>query len=939
MSEMTSDRSRTEVTAEEYSQNVIQNVRNNMIELTKLSHEQKPTMAHCLKLLTDVHSSGMTARHVSYIERLMYNIRSRGGVLLSELIQLFKIIEILVNQVGEHDEYILSLQEIVSTLGGAMLKERASDEQRFIQVAVDSVEQIALLLRIPDQNLRKQIIQAILGFWETKPVETDIRRLKNPSSKARNYEFRQCSKEFHQSVIEKSKIVETLVQSMALVTKDSQIRISILKVLEKLMKSSKANSSSFVSAKGPEYVVLSVAEAEKTTLPVVIDILWNAMEYGPQEVVVEQMSKLNSVSSMHGAFAKLMKSSISVNEKQLRNDLLVLFIQLAQSNASAPFVETRFLADIISFGCSNERNLTNSPLDFEFIQMLLTCLVIISADGAALRLIRQSDVVPYLLLPVQKLDEGEIYPTRSLYQWSPAQKEELQLLSLSLLTTLAPRLPDVFIQNNGAHKLMAFLFWSFQTDFSGHGNSILGVGGRGSARAQCRLTLRCIRALCCISGEIIGPYENSEEARSAIIASFVEEGIIDLLLLTLTNVNNLNDGERGEFVYIEDDCIDLEMQEDMLVILSLIAENSETQKELMQKSKLTQILIHYLSDLPGKVVSGLRCEQLLLGVLDCLFNAVYGLDIAEEKFLELEGAFLLIDLLEKVPHQMHQVVLSCLVELSENPRSLQHLLTWRSSKVELGKTPITLPQVLIQLWKAEEERMGCFRGPKGELGHAQYPLAGWHQIQEMKRMGDPSPALADISENVRAKIYCLMTRIGFNELPGIATEDYVTLALIEKYYDLKISEVWDEVISELAIEKVELIDADKEAAETIKQAQLERAKAIQSLQDQLKEAQNQQDRQEEQILFEKIREKYRQAGKITEQWFDFIERTSNYTKLEEAKKEMAKHVDQSRIRHKHHKHTVHHKINLDLNTTTFQGRNIFIESTPSALTRDSEADY
>ena len=57
----------------------------------------------------------------------------------------------------------------------------------------------------------------------------------------------------------------------------------------------------------------------------------------------------------------------------------------------------------------------------------------------------------------------------------------------------------------------------------------------------------------------------------------------------------------------------------------------------------------------------------------------------------------------------------------------------------------------------------------------------------MKRTGDPSPALADLSENVRAKIYCLMTRIGFNELPGIATEDYVTLALIEKYYDLKVT--------------------------------------------------------------------------------------------------------------------------------------------------------
>ena len=56
----------------------------------------------------------------------------------------------------------------------------------------------------------------------------------------------------------------------------------------------------------------------------------------------------------------------------------------------------------------------------------------------------------------------------------------------------------------------------------------------------------------------------------------------------------------------------------------------------------------------------------------------------------------------------------------------------------------------------------------------------------MKRLAEPSPALSDIGENVRAKIYCLMTRIGFNDLPGIVTEDYITLALIEKYFDLKV---------------------------------------------------------------------------------------------------------------------------------------------------------
>ena len=69
----------------------------------------------------------------------------------------------------------------------------------------------------------------------------------------------------------------------------------------------------------------------------------------------------------------------------------------------------------------------------------------------------------------------------------------------------------------------------------------------------------------------------------------------------------------------------------------------------------------------------------------------------------------------------------------------------------------------------------------------------------------------------------------------------------------QISEVWDEVITELEAENVQLIDADNEAAETIRQAQMERAKAIQNLQGQLKEAKIQQDKQSEQLLFQNVR--------------------------------------------------------------------------------------
>ena len=159
-------------------------------------------------------------------------------------------------------------------------------------------------------------------------------------------------------------------------------------------------------------------------------------------------------------------------------------------------METTFLQEIITFGCSGERNLTNSEVDFEFLRMLLTCAVILAeGDSAALRHVKSTSLLDYLLLPVQQLEQSK-KETRSLYQWSPSQKEELQLLSLQLLTKLAPRLKDKFKEQNGCQLLMSFLFWSFQTDYMGHGNSILATGGRGSARAQCRFCLRCIRSLC-----------------------------------------------------------------------------------------------------------------------------------------------------------------------------------------------------------------------------------------------------------------------------------------------------------------------------------------------------------------------------------------------------------------------------------------------------------
>jgi len=928
--------SRTTITAQLFSQGVIEGARDSLVTEQDYAQaitatERAPTLAQLAKLLVDPHSAFMTERHEKYTNRLIQFMVNRGGVLLSELVELFKVIELFEERIEKNTVYGECLIEFINLMGGALLKSKTSDEQQYMRVAIDAMEQLALLLRVPFLNVRKSIIETILSFWEQRP-NVPIRRVGGGGSgRGGAGMYRTCSKEFHEAVIEHSKVVSTLVQAMPLLQPDEHILALV--VLEQLTRNSAANVASIVSCRGAQLIALLLPEAHKSHVPMLIDILWHCVQHAQDKTkCIEQLSARTSISALNAVFERIMKSAHSKAEKETRNDLLVLMTQLARHNPSAPFVETSFLREIISFGCSGERNLTNSEVDFEFLRMLLTCAVILAeGDGAALRHVKATKLLDYLLLPVQQLEERK-KETRSLYQWSGAQKEELQLLSLQLLTKLAPRMKDKFVEQNGCQLLMSFLFWSFQTDYMGHGNSILAMGGRGSARAQCRFCLRCIRSLCT-------PLQ--EDDATGIIEGFVNEGIVDLLLLTLSNVNGIDqDPASDSFVYIEDDHIDLEIQEDMLVILSLVADIN--QKEMMN-SNLIPILVYYLRTLPGRVVNGVRRQQLLLSVLDCIFSAVLGHEEAEIAFLEKEGAFLLIDLLEHLPQEMHSVVLTALIELTENPASMTHLMTWRSSQAAKGdQPPLTLVQLLVKLWREEEKRIGAHRGSTGQLTNVDYPMAGAAQIRQSTNhnQSELSPALAEMGENVRAKIYCLMFRIGFNDqLPGVTTGDYVTLALIEKYYDFKVSEVWNEVIDELTQEGISLIDADSEAAETIKQAQSERAKGIQNLQDQLKQAKIMQDKADEQFLFEKIREKYRQSARLTARWYDYIERTSNYSKLEAAKAEMSRQIEQSKTRSKENQKTINHLNRVELNTTTFQGRHMYVESTPSAITRTPDPQY
>merc|ERR1719206_588565 len=89
-------------------------------------------------------------------------------------------------------------------------------------------------------------------------------------------------------------------------------------------------------------------------------------------------------------------------------------------------------------------------------------------------------------------------------------------------------------------------------------------------------------------------------------------------------------------------------------------------------------------------------HRLVLAALDTTSSVVIGCYTNEIDLLKREGAFWLLDLLEVCPMNMRNMVLVLVLDLLENPATVEHLNTWR------GKGEKTLPKLLLHMWCEEE---------------------------------------------------------------------------------------------------------------------------------------------------------------------------------------------------------------------------------------------
>ncbi|NXV44556.1 CFA69 protein, partial [Uria aalge] len=841
---------------------------------------------HVIKLLEDSDSKDLEKEQLKTLKKVVK--RFETGLPLKDLEQIIEILNLCAEKMNEQEAFTEPLCELIKLCGLPFQKKKSSDEVSYSVSVSKSIAQLGYLMRVPSSQVRIQICKCIVSFYN---MELPRKQLSGYQPTSANYKIQMA---------ELGGLAETLVLSLALVENQLTAKLWVLKALQHLS-SSGVNCRLMMKAQAASRLCLYLNGVDPSGQLVFrsSEILWNLLEHTSKEEVINQLSSLECVHALKEVFVDLLMHGFRHYDRQLRNDLLVIATLLAE-NPAAPMIESGFTKLLIVLATFTEvkipnplvkgLKLTYSYEDFEMKKLLFNVIGVLSKDPSVslfvltLQLLSENDVMPALLYYVKPNQKP------GFHDWSAAQYEELQLHAIAILASVAPFLVDKYLSCQANTLLLLFLEWCVGQDpFFGQGNSFHGTGGRGNKLAQMRYSLRVLRS-------VVSLYDD------AVNLNLCDQGAISQLLDILKYAANKSKEKE--------DAILLEIEADILFVLSVLCENDLHRKELFSYEGV-DILIPFIQMDPKKLYSGLGHNRLLFTALDCLWSCVIGCYIAEDYFLEKQGIFLLLDLLALKQKNLCNIILGILVEFCDNPKTTSHISTWRGEKDQ------TAANLLIQLWRQEELELGVKRDQYGRLVDMKRPIASSFQKQQEVipiPANCPSFAIMEISENIRAKLYSLLCKLGFENLPGLSAKDFVTLAIIRRYIDFKVGEVWSELCAELK-EEFRPVGSDEEALKVISEVSEDTGRMVAALQTEVLESQHHQEIQEEEKAYTKIQAIHKQREMVNKSWENFLSRTSNYEALKKAKRLQEKSIEASRCKSKTQNGAVHSTDIKGLGTT------------------------
>ncbi|XP_010607841.1 cilia- and flagella-associated protein 69 isoform X2 [Fukomys damarensis] len=826
---------------------------------------------HVIQLLEENDKDDLEEKQLKSVKKLVQCYQN--GLPLRDLAKIFKILNLCAAKIENQHQFVESVYDILKLCSLPFLKKKVSDEITYAEDTANSV--------------------ALLGY-------------------------QQASSSYKAKMAEVGGLAKTMVQSITLLENQLIEKLWVLKVLQHLS-TSEGNCTLMVKAQAASKICAHLNDPDPSgqLLFRSTEILWNLLEKSPKQEIIQQLSTLECLVTLKEVFKNLFMRGFSHYDRQLRNDILVITTIIAQ-NLEAPMIECGFTRDLILFTTFNEvksqnplvkgLKLSNSYEDFELKKLLFNIIVILCKDLPTVQLLIDGKVVLALLTYVKKPEKHKVM------EWSAAQYEDLQLHAIATLSSVAPLLIEEYLSCQGNARVLAFLEWCESEDpFFSHGNSFHGTGGRGNKFAQMRYTLRLLRAMVHLENETVN-------------TDLCEKGTIQQLIGIFKNIIS-RPNEKEEAIV-------LEIQSDILLILSGLCEHHIQRKEIFGTEGV-DIILHVMKTDAKKLQSDLGYNVLLFSTLDSIWCCILGCYLSEDYFLEKEGIFLLLDVLALNQKKFCNLILGIMVEFCDNPKTAAHVNAWRGRKNQ------TAASLLIKLWRKEEKELGVRRDKNGKIIDTKKPL--FTSFQEQQKTiplpaNCPSIAVMDVAENIRAKIYAVLGKLDFENLPGLSAEHFVTLCIIHRYLDFKIGEIWNEIYEEIKLENLRPVTSDKRILETITIASENIGKMVASLQSEMIESQARQDVQNEQKVYTKIQTTHKQRELANKSWENFLARTSNTKTLKKAKRLQEKAIESSKYNERTQNAVLHPTVIKGLNTTIPSGRVVTVESTPVRLLGGPLAD-
>ncbi|CAF1002747.1 unnamed protein product [Rotaria sordida] len=860
-----------------------------------------------IKFFHDPHTSHLVDRRVRLCHKLYRH--HQNGYVLKDLHRLMKIFNILADLCQQQALFIDPFINILKNCSKPFLLDKSTDAEIYSSALISFYSDFGYLLRIPNKRIQQCILETLYkSIQSTNKSSIDENNYDNLRSTTINYLLRiQCN----------SDLCETLVKALSMVENDLSLRIHIIKLLQIYSSKSSICVARMLIHDCINRLVSRINDTDPTGehLFRTVELLWNLLEYGPDEQICDQLNSRVTISLLKEAFFGQVTQSHGQYHRQLRNDILVVCSLILNINPNAPVIETGFAKQLLLFASYPELR-SNNPLvksfklttcdeDFEFKKLLFNIVIILNRNPMTQELITSSRVLHAFLSYIEPLPRKKDHQI-NIFEWNISQFEDLQLHALAALSILLPYSLNEYFEYGIGTRLLVFYEWTINNEeYKSEGNSYFGKGGRNTKRSQLKYILRLFRSLVSTRDE-------------RIHIDLCDQGIIP----SITGYLKVMTQQKSMHI----DYIDLDIICDGLFILSCLGELDVHRKEIFGSEGIEMLIQILLIESPY-VCGGLGYHRLLVAAIDCVWCCVVGSVINEDEFIQKQGVFALLDLIETNPKSLQNIILGCVLDLTENIKCLHFIMTWQGHKQEY------FTHVLCELWRDEERETYVARTEKGVINDYTKPLMGLLQqsvpLTSLKHF-EPSRSVLDLIDNMRSKIYGFFCKLGFSELPGLHEEDFITICIIENFLDFKIGEIWQEILSELDMEGVKLIAPDNEATDTILRATEERALAVVATQTYILEQHHKYDLQLEKEFYNELIRNHIFQEKRLEQWKSFVARTSKYPLLMVAKDSQNQAIRQSRPEEKDYSgyHTVHNLEIPNLSITAFTGPFLQIESTP-----------